>query len=130
MAGVVAIVLLVVLLGLVFLTIERSGRPWLQQRGPWLVGVFVCMAATLIISMYDAELSTPADLMRPRQLREMLITGLVMALLAAEAVLVSRWAVATVRRPAALSYLATFAAGTLLAWLITALAAWAFVPGS
>lgn len=130
MLGIVLILLIVALLGVAFLGIERSSRARLLRRGPWLVGAVACVVATLIIVTYDAELHSLLDLAQPKRLQDLMVTAAVMTLLAGEAVLVSRCAITTVRRPVGVSYLAVFTSTTLLAWLITALVAWAVVPGS
>jgi hypothetical protein len=125
----IAVILVPLVLGLAFLGVERSRRPHLQRRGPWLVGAAACVIATLVIATSDDGIGSLLQPVRKHQVRDTLITAAIMALLASEAVFINRWAIATLQGRAA-SYLLVFTCTTVVAWLLTALAFWDFVPGS
>jgi hypothetical protein len=129
MFDLIAIILIPLGLGLAFLAVERSRRPNLRRRGPWLVGAAACIIATLIIAASDTGIGSLLQPVRKHQVRDTFITAAVMALLASEAVFINRWAIATLQgRPT--PYLLVFTCTTVVAWFLTALAFWDFVPGS
>ena len=129
MFALIAIILIPFVLGLAFLGVERSRRPKLQRRGPWLVGAAACIMATLIIASSDDGIGSLLQPVRKHQVRDMFVTAAVMALLASEAVFINRWASATAQGRAT-PYLLVFTCTTVVAWFLTALAFWEFVPGS
>jgi hypothetical protein len=129
MFATIAIIFIPLVLGLAFLGVERSRRPKLKGRGPWLVGAAACVVATLIIASSDDGIGSLFQPVRKHQVRDMFVTAAVMALLASEAVFINGWASASMKGRA-ISYLLVFTCTTLVAWLVTALAFWDFVPGS
>jgi hypothetical protein len=130
MFGILALVLIPAALGVCVLGAARSRRPLLQRHGPWLVGAVACLLATLLISASDDGFGSLFQPVRQHQTRDMFITAAVMAVLAVEAVLISRWVLSKVQGRSAASYLVMFTCTTVVAWFLTALAAWDFVPGS
>ena len=60
----------------------------------------------------------------------MFVTAGIMAVLAGEAVFISRWVLSKLQARAPVAYLVVFTCTTVVAWFLTALAVWDFVPGS
>jgi hypothetical protein len=128
MIGIVAVVGVVVLLGAGFMAIRASKRPTLQRRGPWLFGASACMIATVVVSTFDRDLTSLLEPSSRQQINDILLTAVVMAILASEAVLISRWAMST--RGNKTTHLAIFSCTTLVAWFLTFLVLSSVVPGS
>lgn len=126
MVGIAICLVAVLSMGSIFIGLEASQRPALQKWGPWLVGAVACIVATLVVSTYDRNLFSPP--IRRAQLSELLQTTGLMAVLAGEAVVVSRWSMRTqARRP---TYLLVFFCITVVAWFLTLLVLSSVVPGS
>lgn len=128
MIGIATGVMAVLLLGSTFIGLEASERPAFQKWGPWLVGAIACIASTIVVSTYDRDLSSlDHPVTRPR-LVELLLTTSVMAILASEAVVISRWSMKTqASKPA---YLLVFVCTTVVVWFFTLLVLSFVVPGS
>jgi hypothetical protein len=128
MQGVAIILASILVLGFAFLSVANSGRPTLQRTGPWLVGAAAWVIGTLVLSTYDDGVAVLLPPFRQHQLRAIFLTSCVLALLASEAVFISRWAIT--RLSSRSGYLAFFACATLFAWFLTFLALWDVIPSS
>jgi len=127
MLGITLILMAVLGLGLAFFSIAQSTAPAVKRRGPWLLGAVACCVATIILETHDRGFGVLFRL-RPDELKALLIGACVIAGLAIEAVLISRWVLT--RLPGRASYLIVFSCVTLVAWFATGLALLDFIPGS
>lgn len=128
MIGLVCVVAVVVLLGTGFMGVRSFKRPGVQSRGPWLIGAVACLVATLVVSNLDTDLANLGQSASPQRIKDFVITLVVMAVLAGEAVLISFWTMKT--RAGNATYLLVFSCTTLVAWFITFLVMSSVVPGS
>lgn len=128
MTGVLYPLAAVFLLAIAFMAARASARPRVQSRGPWLIGAAACLLATLITWLYETDFSNLSSSAAPHHINDIVLTALVMAVLALEAVLISLWAMKNHTSKA--RYLVVFSCTTVVAWFITFFVMSATIPGS
>ena len=119
--------LVLLVLGVAFLSVARHSSPARRDRGFWITGMVVTLIVTLFVASFAGDYRV---VLHPtlRQLRELSIIAVVVGLLTSEAVLVSRWALDRRGPQDAFSFLAAFTLGTVAVWFLTALGLWVLVP--
>jgi phosphoglycerol transferase MdoB-like AlkP superfamily enzyme len=130
MTSILGVVAIPILLGLAFLGLQQSRHSACRRLGPWIVGATACLIATAALALYDYGFSGLLYPERKHQAREILTSAVAMALLAAEAVLISHWVINMVSIRPRVRYLIIFTCTTLAAWFLTGLLFWATMPGS
>lgn len=127
MSAIFSLFLVLLMLGVAFLSVARFSPPAHRDRGFWVTGMIVTLVVTLLVATFDGDFRV---VLHPtlRQLRELTIISLVVGLLTSEAVLVSRWALDQRGIRDAFSFLAAFTLGTFTVWFLTALGLWILVP--